>query len=74
MPDLPSHPIRNKRDAACGDAKLVPLGKLACKDRTLKQSSQDRITFVANLLEMSGIVCQPAPFIFCSLKTPVDVE
>ena len=65
MPDLPSHPIRNKRDAAA---------ELACKDRTLKQSSQDRITLVANLLEMSGIVCQPAPFIFCSLKTPVDVE
>ncbi len=27
---LPSHPTHPSRDAACGDAKLVPLGKLAC--------------------------------------------
>lgn len=29
-PGLPSHPPHSSRDAACGDAKLVPSGKLAC--------------------------------------------
>ena len=57
--DLLSHPTREKRDAACGDAKLVPLGKLAHKDRALRQSSQDRITLFASLLEMSAIIRHP---------------
>ena len=45
-------PTRVSRDAACGDAKLVPLGKLARVARALKQSSQDRIALTACLLEM----------------------
>ena len=52
---LLSHPARISRDAACGDAKLVPLGKLACTVRTLRQSSQNRIALVASLLEMPAI-------------------
>lgn len=49
---LLSHPTRVSRDAACGDTKLVPLGKLARKVRALRQSSQDRIALVTGLLEM----------------------
>lgn len=38
-------PEARKRSAACGDAKLVPLGKLARKGGALRQSSQDRFAF-----------------------------
>lgn len=56
---LLSHPTHSSRDAACGDAKLVPLGELACTDRTLRQSSQTRIVRTAHLLEMPHVVVQP---------------
>lgn len=48
--DLLSHPTREKRDAAA---------ELAHKDRALRQSSQDRITLFASLLEMSAIIRHP---------------
>ena len=48
-------PEAQKRTAACGDAKLVPLGKLARKGSALRQSSQDRFAF-SSLLQ-SG--CRP---------------
>ena len=48
--DLLSHPTREKRDAA---------PELAHKDRALRQSSQDRITLFASLLEMSAIIRHP---------------
>lgn len=43
--DLLLHPTREKRDAAA---------ELARKDRALRQSSQDRITLITSLFEMSA--------------------
>ena len=56
---LHSHPTHSSRDAACGDAKLVPLGKLARIERALRQSSQNRIALITGLLKMLVIAHRP---------------
>ena len=68
---LLSHPTHSSRDAAKGSWLSHPMrcsrdaaAELACKDRTLKQSSQTRIVRTTHLLEMLPFAASRRPSSF----------